>query len=161
MKAIWYVLKCPKENEREYVERCQGMPETQKQQDVICFQYQRMLRYGGDWHLEKRRLLPGYIFLSGTKAMKMKRELKEDPGISLIPCKLSYLKSLCSEDNLIEISKGIIRGGVPVVLDGPLKGREYLIRKIDRHKRIAELEVPFAGKDTRITVGLEICEKQK
>lgn len=161
MKAIWYVLKCPKENEREYVERCQGMPEAQKQQDVICFQYQCMLRYGGDWHLEKRRLLPGYIFLSGTKAMKMKRELKEDPGISLIPCRVSYLKSLCSEDNLIEISKGIIKGGVPVVLDGPLKGREYLIRKIDRHKRTAELEVPFAGKDTRITVGLEICEKQK
>ena len=93
MKVIWYVLKCPKENEREYIEKCQEMPEEQKQQDIICFQYQRMLRYGGDWHLEKRRLLPGYIFLSGTKAMKMKRELKEDPSISLIPCSVSYLKS--------------------------------------------------------------------
>lgn len=161
MKAIWYVLKCPKEHEREYIEKCQELSEAEKTQDVICFQYQRMLRYGGNWHLEERRLLPGYIFLSGTRIMRIDRELKADPAISLIPCRVSYLKSLCSRDNLIEISKGVIKDGVPVVFHGPLRGREHLIRKIDRHKRTAELEVPFANKGTRIIVGLEICEKQK
>lgn len=161
MKAIWYLLKCPEENEREYVERCQKLPETENAQDIICFQYQRMFRYGGGWHLETRRLLPGCIFLSEAKAAGMKEEVEEDARVSLVPCKVNSLKSLCSQENLIGISRGIIKDGIPMVDSGPLKGREYLIRKIDRHKRTAQLEIPFADTDTRITVGLEIYEKQR
>ena len=70
------------------------------------------------------------------------------------------MKTMCQEGNLIGMSKGIIREGKTVITSGPLKGREYLIRRIDRHKRTAEIEVPFAGENTRVTVGLEIYEKQ-
>lgn len=161
MKDIWYLLKCPEEIEREYIEKCQKLPESENSQDIICFQYQRMYRYGGRWHLETRRLLPGCIFLSEAKAMGMKEEIKEDARISLVPCKVNSLKSLCSQGNLIGISRGIIKEGVTMVDSGPLKGREYLIRKINRHKRTAQLEVSFADNDTRITVGLEIYEKQR
>lgn len=147
MKVIWYLLKCPEGSETDYVKECQ---------DIIRFRYQRMLRYGGSWHLENRTLLPGCIFLSEKRAVKLKERLRT----SLIPCEISQLKSLCSEENLIEMSEGIIKNGVPIVINGPLKGRECLIRRIDRHKRTAEIEVLLAGKEARIVVGLEICEKQ-
>lgn len=184
---IWYLLKCPEGNEANYVERCRGLSNIKGIQDIICFQYQRMLRYSGSWHLENRLLLPGCIFLSkftGEKANKTIREenvdteeskknrkkeaadfrknIKVSEGLisAIIPCKVSDLKSLCSEDNLIKMSQGIIKNGVPVVTHGPLKGREDLIRKIDRHKRTAEIEIQLAGQTERITVGLEIYKKQ-
>lgn len=157
MKVIWYLLKCPEGREAEYVEKYQVLTELDNLQEVICFQYQRMLRYKGSWHVEKRTLLPGYIFLSGTRLTG----LKENLNSTLIPCTISQIRSLCSNGNLIGMSTGVIKNGIPVVTSGPLKGRESMIRKIDRHKRTAEIVVPsFTDEDTRITVGLEICEKQ-
>lgn len=156
MKKIWYLLKCPEGSETDYVKECQEFTKTKTMQDIIHFQYQRMLRYGGSWHLENRTLLPGCIFLSEKRAVKLKECLKA----SLIPCEISQLKSLCSEENLIEMSEGVIKNGVPIVINGPLKGRECLIRRIDRHRRTAEIEVVLAGKEARMVVGLEIYEKQ-
>lgn len=126
-------------------------------QEVVCFEYQRMMRYRGGWHLERRKLLPSWIFVSGIKVTEFGRETD---WVSLIPYGTSYLQELCQEENLISMSKGIIRNGKPIVTSGPLKGREYLIRRIDRHKRTAEIEVPLIDNDTKVTVGLEIYEKQ-
>lgn len=182
------MLKCPTENETDYVKKCLELASSKELKEVICFQYQRMLRYGGSWHLENRALLPGYIFLSQSRAEKPdKKAGKEEISAKknsrgskevqrmvertadrtvgerlpfMTPCKVSCLKELCSEGNLIGMSQGVIKDGIPVVIHGPLKGREHLIRKINRHKRTAEIELQLAGQTERMVVGLEICEKQ-
>ncbi len=157
MNTIWYALKCPEGKEKDYTEKYQKLASSDGLKEVICFEYQRMMRYGGSWHLERRKLLPGWIFFAGTKAI----EFEGDGKIrSPIPYKVSHLTELCQEEHLIGMSKGIIKDGKPMVTSGPLKGRESLIRKIDRHKRTAEIEIPFVEDDTRVTVGLEIYEKQ-
>lgn len=157
MNTIWYALKCPEGREKDYTEKYQKMAFSGELQEVVCFEYQRMMRYRGRWHLERRKLLPGWIFVSGIKVTEFGRETD---WVSLIPCGTSCLQELCQEENLIGMSKGIIRNGKPIVTSGPLKGREYLIRRIDRHKRTAEIEVPLIDNDTKVTVGLEIYEKQ-
>lgn len=115
--------------------------------------------------MEKRMALPGYVFLSGiineTNVKKILHWEREDGQKDfIIPCEMPYLKELCQENNLIKMSRGIIRRGVTVVFSGPLKGRERLIQRIDRHKRTADIEIPFAGDKKQVTVGLEICEKE-
>lgn len=40
------------------------------------------------------------------------------------------------------------------------EGREQLIKWIDRHKRTAEIGIPLEGREKRVTVGVEIYEKQ-
>lgn len=163
MEIIWYLLKCPEGNEEDYAEKYLEFVIPDGLNEIVCFQYQRMMRYGGKWHLEKRMLMPGYIFLSGTKNIALK-ENREDNGcaerVALFPCESPYPKEMCQEGNLIGISKGMIKNGSPIVTSGPLKGRERLIRRIDRHKRIADIEIPFSGSRKRVTVGLEIYEKQ-
>ncbi|MFR3950420.1 MAG: hypothetical protein ACLTZM_27535 [Ruminococcus sp.] len=42
---------------------------------------------------------------------------------------------------------------------GPLTGMEGSIRRIDRHKRIAHLEIEMFGRTVEMKVGLEIIEK--
>ncbi len=164
MRIIWYLLKCPEGNETDYMNRCPEIMDSGEMEEILCFQYQRMMRYGGTWHLEKRMVLPGYVFVAGTDVSgKRKRQgsSKEKDKISMTPCEAPYLKELCDNGSLIEISKGVIRNGAAIVTSGPLKGRESLIRRIDRHKRTAEIEIPFAGGQKQITVGLEIYEKGK
>ena len=91
---------------------------------------------------------------------KMQRNNWMKLDVSLIPCETPYLKDMCKEGYLVGMSKGIIRKGVLIVTSGPLEGREEIIRKVDRHKRTAEIEIPFPGKRKCLTVGLEIYEKE-
>ena len=159
MRKIWYLLKCPEGNEEDYMEKCRKLDRENGLTEIVCFRYQRLMRYGGGWHMERRMLLPGFIFLYGKEEGALKNTGRREKFF-LYPCESPYVKVLCSHDNLIHMSRGIIRNGTTVVTEGPLKGRENLIRKIDRHKRTAKLGVPFGGKTVEITVGLEIYQKE-
>lgn len=145
------------------MDECTEIMDPEKMEEMLCFQYQRMMRYGGKWHLEKRMALPGCIFVSATampKRRKWQGGFKRMGKVSVTPCEFPYLKELCDNGSLIEISRGVIKNGTAVVTSGPLKGRESLIRKIDRHKRTAEIEIPFGSGQKQITVGLEIYKKE-
>ena len=64
-----------------------------------------------------------------------------------------------NEKQEVEMSIGIIEGDRVHIFEGPLQGMEGLIRKIDRHKRMAYLEVEMFGRMVEMRVGLEIIEK--
>lgn len=72
---------------------------------------------------------------------------------------VAFLKSFGKEEQIVEISSGYIEGDRIIVEKGPLKGKEGLIRRIDRHKRIAEIEIEFLGEQRKAKVGLEIVRK--
>lgn len=57
------------------------------------------------------------------------------------------------------MSTGFIQGDKIFVTEGPLQGKEGLIIKIDRHKRIAYLQLSMFNKETIAKVGLEIISK--
>ena len=58
------------------------------------------------------------------------------------------------------MSKGLIVNDQVIIREGPLKGNEGLIKKIDRHKRRAYLELEMFGRTVETQVGLEIVEKR-
>lgn len=60
---------------------------------------------------------------------------------------------------VIEMSSGVIEHDRVIVNTGPLQGLEGSIRKIDRHKRLACLEIQMLGRVKTIVVGLEIVSK--
>ena len=72
---------------------------------------------------------------------------------------VAFLKAFGEEDQVVDISRGCIEGDAVIVEQGPLKGKEGLIRRIDRHKRIAEIEIEFLGERRKAKVGLEIVKK--
>ena len=71
----------------------------------------------------------------------------------------TFLQEFCGSDHHITLSKGRIRNGKTEVLSGPLCGQEHLISRIDRHKRLAQLNVPGMEPVGKLCVGLEIVEK--
>ena len=60
----------------------------------------------------------------------------------------------------MEMSEGLIEGDCVTVISGPLKGREASIVRIDRHKRLAWVDVSMFGRHKMIRVGLEIVSKR-
>lgn len=69
------------------------------------------------------------------------------------------VKSFIGDGDVAELSIGIIEGDKVKIFEGPLKGKEALIKKINRHKRTAKIETEFLGEKRIIEVGLEIILK--
>ena len=119
-----------------------------------------------------RPLFPGYLFIisdrigdvqaSLWKVAKFKRLLNAGSiPVSLYEEEVRVFRTLADDNCQINLSKGFIEGDRVTVTEGPLKDQEGLIKKIDRHKRIAIVEIPFLGHPVNVRVPLEIAEKSK
>ena len=63
------------------------------------------------------------------------------------------------DTRMVKMSTGVIEGDTVTVLQGPLRGYEGFITKIDRHKRLASLKMKMLGRLVTIKLGLEIIRK--
>lgn len=167
---IWYVLYCPKGNEEEIIASCKQHMARETLRDAFLITYDRMLRYQGEWHVEKRKMFPGYMFLESEDGELLMKELERYEDIVqilgdrlfLVPITSKeehFLKGLLCQEHHMGLSKGYIRDGRTFVTEGPLCGKEEWIRKIDRHKRLAKLEIPYGKPLPYMNVGLEIVGK--
>lgn len=129
-------------------------------------------RAGGEWLTVRERLFPGYIFVETDDVSKVMERLARVPAFTrllgksderVIPLsqdEVAWLTALMQPlDKVVEMSTGVIEGDRVIVTDGPLVGREALISKIDRHKRLAYLDMRMFGRTKTIKVGLEIVRK--
>ena len=132
--------------------------------------HEKILSGNGYYKKETKPLFSGYVFiesetsiaevlqdirqigsLTGTYMKLLTNTVSEDERINLL--------RLYSRKNCVESSIGIIVGDRIIVKEGPLIGMESIIRKIDRHKRIAFIEVSIFGDLRMVKVALEITEK--
>lgn len=128
-------------------------------------------RYSDEVRLVERRLIPGYLYVTCDDAVAVSRALSEVPAFtrllsqdgSFIPLEkadMAWIERLTRpHDRVIAMSTGVIKSDRVIVHDGPLRGLEGLIRRIDRHKRLAFLEVRILGRVKTICVGLEIVRR--
>ena len=66
------------------------------------------------------------------------------------------IESLMDADCVIGFSTGWIEDGALRVAEGPLRGLEHLVRRIDRHRRTADVAPRGAPGDRILRVGLEV-----
>lgn len=115
--------------------------------------------------------LPGYVFLIARNLIELKEKLPMVNGMTrllgtgdeIIPLsgeEVSFLLRMGNEEQLVEMSTGMIEKDRVQILSGPLMGMESSIRRIDRHKRKAYLEVQLFGRTVETQVGLEIVAKK-
>lgn len=168
--GIWYVLYCPRQREEEVLYACKKHLTKDALEDAFVFTYDRMRRYDGSWHLERQLLFPYYVFLESMDEERLAEELKccfqvftvfDSNGklVKVEPEEEKMLRLLCGTGHHSRMSRGYIQNGQTVVTEGPLRGRENLIRKIDRHKRIAQVGMPSKECTWEMQVGLEIVSK--
>ena len=161
--VIWYLCDCGEQNPTEFARICRQSLSARALEDAFVPTYDRMKRYQGQWHVEQGIAFPDIIFLESRDPDTLEQELHDKCPDSRMIRLSSEQKGLFTQlfgaEKHMSLSKGHIREGRTHVTQGPLQGKEALIRKIDRHKRLARLEVP-AGEGTQtLYVGLEIISK--
>ncbi|WP_255376338.1 antiterminator LoaP [Massilimicrobiota sp. An134] len=116
-------------------------------------------------------LFKGYVFMITDHVDDLYTQLKKVPdltkllgndGENIYPIykeEAMFLSQVGGQKHLIDISIGYIEGDTIKVTSGPLMGIEGLIRKIDRHKRIAFIEVSLLGQSRIVQIALEIIKK--
>lgn len=140
--------------------------------ELFIPQYEIMKRLQGEWVMRREILLPGYVFVD-TKQPEVIKEIllripqftrllgNNDTFLPLADSEVKFLNAFCSPGHrIIDCSSGIIEGDKTIILKGPLMGHTGLIRKIDRHKRLAYLEMSICGRVKTVKLGLEIVKKQ-
>lgn len=171
MYENWYVVQVRRGSEDFTAERCRALiPDSIL---IQCFvpKYKHMKRYHGKWHYETDVLFPGYVFMVTDRVADLFTKLKEVPdftsllgndGEAVYPIykeEVLFLLRYDPEHHNLDMSEGYIIGDAITITSGPLMGHEGLIKKIDRHKRLAFLEVDIMGQVTTVKVGLEIISK--
>lgn len=127
-------------------------------------------KYLGAWRDDKCIVFPGYVFLDTDHPEKLKQELSKVVGmtkllkdefniLTVTPEEEQFIHRLIGDEYLAKMSVGFIVGDIITVTEGPLKGLEGYIRKIDRHKRQCIVESEMFGQKISIIMGLEIVSK--
>lgn len=139
---------------------------------IECFipYCERMKRYQGEWHKEQHILFPGYVFFITGQVEELFWELKRLPeftkilgnGVEFIPLRDEEKKMMADiggRDHLFEMSRGYIVGDKVIIISGPMKEMGGTITFINRHKRIALVQMNMFGRKIEIRLGVEIIKK--
>lgn len=119
---------------------------------------------------------PGYVFVSTTiKNDDFIRQANEHIHSSRFIIRLlcygnsneavlnikerAIIEDLWQGNCCIETSVGFIQGDRIVITNGPLIGKESIIKEIHPRRRQATIELEFMGAVRSVTVGLEILDK--
>ena len=168
----WYVLQVVTGKEEQTRKDILSLVDCTVIKECFIPKTKAMKKYQGQWHKDDKIMFPGYLFLITDHIEEVYVDLKKVPtltkmlgqrGTEIFPLPEREVMILCkfaNDDHIVDISLGFIEGDKITVTSGPLMGQEGLIKKIDRHKRIAEVEVTFFGQVIKAKVGLEIVSKK-
>ena len=120
-------------------------------------------------------LLPGYVIAVARPADldAVAEALRRTPrfarlvgiGGAFAPLSDQEVSWICAftqrGDRTVEMSEGFVEGGRVVVTSGPLVGKEVLIKKVNRRKRTAEVELSICGRRITAKVGLSLTRKNR
>lgn len=134
---------------------------------------EKMYKRNGQYEKMIVPMFPNYLFVQSELEQKdfnlclsnlrqlrsgIVKQLQYEEGISaLLDEEKQFLELLMNDDYVIEHSIAIMEGDAILITEGPLKGMESQIKKIDRHKRMAYLDTELLGQSVRIS--LEVIKK--
>lgn len=164
---MWYVVQTVAGRELATIEKCRNAILSEAADDLFSPTYEYMKKYQGTWHLEKKLLFPGYIFIQSDRPDVLEHCLEQITGM-VTPVRIGggfhpirqdeedFLRAMFDDFHCIRYSLGYLVDGKLVVEKGPLCGKDRFVKRIDRHKRIAEFVIRLFEKDKKIEVGLEV-----
>ena len=167
----WYAVQVRSGKEIEIMKACCLLIDKKTLEECFIPKCQRMKKFRGKWVNVEEILFKGYVFMISDHVDTLFNELKKMPdltkivgndGENIYPIykeEAMFLTRFGGEKHIVEVSSGYIEGDVIKVTDGPLVDQEGLIAKVDRHKRLAYVDVSLFGQVTRVQVGLELIKR--
>ena len=168
---MWYIIQTAVGREESVCEKSKHAFPAGSYRKIFVPKYMVMKKYQGTWHEEKKVLFPGYIIVDSDDGNPIKDILTGplariaspvcigNDFVPVYPEEEQFLDALLDLNDTVGISRGDIVNGEFDIKEGPLRQRSFCIRKVDRHKRIAKIELLLYGQNRYAEVGLEIIKK--
>lgn len=125
-----------------------------------------------------RNIFPGYVLVKTKMNSYIYHTIKKVPNFYRVVNRGVYyskefkenftiidedeinpLLNLLSKENVIDYSKIYIENSKVWVQSGPLKGKEGIIKKVDKRKNRAKVQLNFLGREKTIDVGIEVLSQ--
>ena len=116
-----------------------------------------------------KTMFPGYVFINTDMCVEVYYKLAKVPNMIRVLNNGSYwsninddeitsIVNLVGDNGIVDYSKIFIENSKVFVKDGPLLGMEGIIKKVDKHRSRAKIELILMGELRLIDVGIEmIC----
>ncbi len=167
---MWYAIQIMSGQERQTAALCRTIIDPSVLLDIFCPQSETMRQRQGSWEKCSHPLFPGYLFVITDQVEELLLNFRQVPKLTRLlgtgpePVALSneeveWLRGLLSPGYVAEFSTGFIEGDKLIIESGAMKGLEGLVKRIDRHKRTAVLEVEMFGRKVEMRMGLEVTRK--
>lgn len=167
---MWYVVQVRTGTEESIRVQCEKQMTGEALERCFIPYYEESKRIRGKWTTLEKVLFPGYVFMISEKMESLYEQLHGVIGLTkligtgreIVPLEaeeIAFMQDIGGEKQIVEMSEGVIEQSCVRITSGPLVGMEGFIRKIDRHKRKAWLEVPMFGRVQTVQVGVEIVAK--
>ena len=169
---MWYAIWTSVGSERKLCSWIKDFVPDRLYEDCFVPLIEQNRKIKGEWKTCKKPLFPGYLFVKtdetniGRFAERLKRSelfaviLSTDGEFTPVSEEEIYVINCAYRNSgILGLSVGMIEGDKITILSGPLIGMEGSIKKINRHKRTATIELFLFGRISRINIGLEIILK--
>ena len=167
---MWYVVQTMAGQEQDCLAVCRAKIAQSLYKEMFVPLYIDKMRFRKQWHDVKKVLFPGYFFVDTENIRDVAEELARIDRFTKVlrnaeeiaPIRdeeQKFLQSMMNEAYVVECSQGMIIGDRVCITEGPLRNHYGFIRKVDRHRREARLEINFFGRLTPVKVGLQIVTK--
>lgn len=153
----WYLVHTPQGRERSVCEKVRSAVAPDLLDDAFVIYKERWVKRDGKWQLNEEQAYPEYFFVSTHDVQSLGEALRdlsfpvriagseEHAYIPLAPEAQEWFESAMDDHHVLRNSTAVIVDGRLQVQDGPLRGQEARVRKIDRHKRRCIVNVCDAG----------------
>ncbi len=171
-KEKWFAIYVPTGKE-EYAKNF--IQKKLEGADVFIPKVTVQRRVKGEIQTSTIPLFKGYIFvIASDEEMREKLlEVSKDTdkiykllkysdteGCVLHDSDVEILTAFLDKEKVMQKSEGIIIGDEIIIKRGPLVGKESIIKKINRHKMQATVQIEMMGRMCDMQVPLEIVEKK-
>lgn len=167
---MWYVLQCREGREDAMIRACRRHLSAEALNDAFSFRCERLWRRDGEWKRMEKELFPGYVFLESSRPDLLAEELRQfapvfrvlggpDLPISVCAGEEESLRRLCGRAHYLALSYGYRENGTDYITSGPLALAKQRIRRIDWHRRFAQVEVSIGRRRMTAWAGIGLDER--
>lgn len=167
----WYVLQVATGKEEANLELIEKIVLPEVFEECFSPKCELMKKIKGEWVSRQYHLIPGYLVVVTKDIETLDNELQKVPSfvkilkvdgeyLPLDGREVDFMKECTKrKDRTIGMSTGVIEGNEIIITEGPLRDHTGFIKKVDRQKRIAYLEIEMFGRLIKAKAGLSIVQK--
>lgn len=168
---MWYVMQVQTGNEEMIIKLCEQVINTRKYERIFLPKCVTLKKRRGEWKELIQTLFPGYIFIDTdeNRITDIIRACYAIPEVTKVlrsaenftpihELEQTYLREMMDDEDIVRPSVGYQVGEHVEILSGPLRYGHAKICYVDRHKRVAEIEVELFGRYTKANVKVYLSE---